>query len=120
MTTESRYQRSKQLQEAKARHARIVATLSRGIVEEYAEALETEQTNCGRRGTPSEWIDWDSVPEYREPYEGDMPTAERAREMCNDCPLMGDRLCERYAEATSQGHGIWGGRRRENGKWVKA
>jgi hypothetical protein len=116
--TETRYQRQKRADAARQRHARIVGKLSRPIEEEWDEAMEESRPNCRKSPIPSRWTDWDSNPDHREPYESDMPTAEEARKMCEGCPILSDRLCGRYAEATGQSHGVWNGRRRENGKWV--
>lgn len=128
MTEESRYQKQKQLDLAKARHANIVDKLATGPVEKFEQALETETLKCRKAGLPSPWMDWATDPEDREGYEGEAPTSRDADAMCEGCPLaplkdergrITDKgTCLRYAEATGQSHGVWGGRRRENGKWL--
>jgi hypothetical protein len=116
---ETRYQRSVRIQHERDRHARIVGKLIKPIETEWELAVEAEDPLCARGELPSRWIDWDSEPGHREFYEGNIPTAEEAKSLCEGCPIMRARLCERYADATNQAHGVWGGKRRENGKWVK-
>lgn len=119
MSDESRYQRTKRIEHEKARHARIVSTLTQPIEEEWDQAREKFRPKCKGDEIPTRWTDWDSDPDRREFYEGDRPSAEEANALCAGCPILADRLCERYAEQTGQAHGVWGGRRREDGKWVK-
>lgn len=128
MTGETRYQKQKQQDLARARHAHIVGKLANGPVERFDQALETEDVNCRKAGAPSRWTDWDTNPEYREDYESEAPTSREAEAMCDGCPLAPLRdgrgritekgLCLTYAEATGQAHGVWGGKRRENGRWL--
>jgi hypothetical protein len=119
MTDETRYQRSVRIQHERARHARIVGKLIKPVEEEWEQSVETESPNCARGELPSRWVDWDPEPSHREFYEGDMPSKDEAAALCNGCPIKDGRLCERYADATNQDHGVWGGRRRYDGKWVK-
>lgn len=128
MISENRYQRQKQQDLARARHANIVDKLAAGPVEKFELALENFTPECKTEGLPSRWVDWDSTPEYREDYEGEAPTERQALAMCDGCPLAPTRdsrgritdkgTCLAYAEATGQSHGVWGGKRRENGKWL--
>lgn len=134
MTNDTRYQRQKQQDLAKARHANIVGKLASGPVERFELELEKHNTNCMTEdppsifSLPSRWVDWASDPEERELYEDEPPTAREATEMCDGCPLaplfdargriVEKGACLTYAEATGQYHGVWGGKRRENGKWL--
>lgn len=113
----TRYAQQQEKLHQQERHAAIVARLGEGTVEEFERALADleEPTPCIASGTPSEWTDWDIEPHNREAYEGKIPTASRAREMCEGCPLMKNDVCYRYALATNKQHGIWGGRRFHNG-----
>lgn len=55
-------------------------------------------------------VDGDCVgldPDLFFPVRGDNDTANRAKAICQDCPVRGD--CLAYALATTQKHGIWGG-----------
>jgi hypothetical protein len=128
MTNDTRYQRQKQQDLAKARHANIVGKLASGPVEKFELELEKSNTKCRDSGLPSRWVDWASDPYEREDYEGESPTEREATEMCAGCPLaplldargriVEKGACLTYAEATGQYHGVWGGKRRENGKWL--
>lgn len=123
MTDEpTRYARSQETARQKARHETIVRKLSRSVVDAYAEAIEETRPACVTAGLPSRWTDWASDPEDREDYEGEPPTKAEAEELCKDCPLLewkqDGNVCLKYAKATGQFHGVWGGERRENGKWM--
>ncbi len=113
----TRYAKQQEKIHQQARHSEIVRRLGADTVSEfYMRASEpSEPIPCVISGIPSEWVDWDVEPENREPYEGPMPTAKRAAEMCAGCPLMQDDLCYRFALATDKQHGVWGGRRIHNG-----
>lgn len=117
---ESRHYRQKRVQRERERHDRIVGILTdrQKVVRDFKLEVESERPDCVTAGIPSEWVDWDSTEEHREFYEGLRPSAERAKALCHGCELLDGKLCERYAEVTNQDHGIWGGRRREKGKWV--
>lgn len=110
---ETRYAKQQEKQRQMDRHADIVARLGADTVSEFYVKMSepVEPPPCVVAGLPSEWTDWDAIPENREPYEVPMPTARRAMEMCRGCPMMEDDLCYRYALATNKQHGVWGGRR---------
>lgn len=114
---ETRYARQQEKLHQQQRHAAIVERLGAATVDDFESLLISlpYPTPCVAKGTPSEWSDWDIEPEHREPQEGRMPTAKRARELCEGCPLMTNDLCYRYALATNKQHGVWGGRRFHNG-----
>lgn len=123
MTDETRYQKHKRTEAGKARHAGIVNKLTQPVEQEWEVALQDiaekgDRTPCAKVPLPSPWTDWDAADP--EPYEsGRLPTKEEAEAMCAACPLTGkDGVCRRYAEATGQAHGIWGGGVVVNGKWV--
>jgi hypothetical protein len=118
---QTRYARQQEKLRQQERHAAIVQKLSAGVVEEFegTSALLDEPPPCVSGGVPSEWTDWDRFPERREPQDGKMPTAHRARQMCEGCLLMKNDLCYRYALATDKQHGVWGGRRIYNGSVVR-
>ena len=112
---ETRYAKQQEKLHQQQRHASIAQRLGRSTVDEFEQKILTAKTPCIDAGTPSEWTDWDIEPENREPQDGKMPTAHRARQMCEGCPVMDDDLCYRYALATNKEHGVWGGRRFHNG-----
>jgi len=116
---ETRYSRDKRKRESKERHGKITAALRAEIVAEYEEARVENRPNCRTDQFPNPWTDWDKIPEWSEEYETQAPTKEQAQAACAGCPLMQDDLCYRYALATNQAHGIWGGRRFWNGIEVK-
>lgn len=118
---ETRYQRQKKLEASKDRHAQIVERLALPTVQQWELAMEEFRPQCAVEGIPSRWVDWSSDPELREPEESDrLPTADEAKALCEGCPITGpEGLCRRYAKATGQAHGIWGGGRIEKGKWLK-
>ncbi len=118
MTDETRYERIKRVEQGKARHQTIVRKLSKEAIADFEEALDKGLTPCRKAGLPTRWADWHSDPEKREDYEGDRPTIEEAWDMCAPCPMRDSGVCYNYALATSQGHGVWGGRIREDDKWV--
>lgn len=118
---ETRYQKQKRIEASKGRHAQIVERLSLPIVNQWELKMEEFVPPCAKAGIPSRWTDWSSDEELREDYESDrLPTADEAKAMCADCPIAGEGgLCIKYAKATGQSHGVWGGRRIEKGKWLK-
>lgn len=119
-TSETRYQKQKRIEAEKERHARIIAKLTGPINQRFAEAVEKIDPKCRRSEFPSPWTDWDSDPETREDYETARPNRNAAKALCAECPLSGEKnVCYRYATATGQFHGVWGGFRRENGRWVQ-
>lgn len=115
--TKTRYALQQEKIRSQERHAAIVQRLGRETVEDFESAILSQRKPppCVSAGLPSEWTDWDYYPELREAQDGKTPTAHRAREMCEGCPLMKDDLCYRYALATNKQHGVWGGRRFYNG-----
>lgn len=120
MTEESRHHRQKRIEQSKSRHARITSKLTAPAEEAYEVELAEYHAPCHKEGLPSKWVDWDPDPELRESYESDrLPTAAEARDLCNGCPLVDTQTCERYARTTNQSHGIWGGKRIYQGKWLK-
>lgn len=121
MENETRYQKSTRVKREMARHTAIVSQFVKPIEEEFEIALQETHPPCHKAGLPSRWVDWSSDPELRESYEGDrLPSAAEAEVMCADCPITGeDGLCSRYAKATGQSHGVWGGLRVEKGRWLK-
>lgn len=119
MTEESRHHRQKRIEAQKNRHARITGRLTAPAEESFEQELAEFHAPCHKAGLPSAWVDWD-LDEDRESYESDrLPTAEEARELCAGCPLVNTGTCERYAKATNQSHGVWGGKRIYQGKWLK-
>ncbi len=118
MTDETRYERTKRVEREKARHQRNVRKLSKDVLADWEQAMEGPTTPCRKAGWPTRWADWDSVAEHREDYEGERPSVEEAWDMCAPCPLRNNGVCYNYALATNQSHGVWGGRVREDGKWV--
>lgn len=118
---ETRYAKQKKLEQSKDRHAQIVERLSLPTVQQWELAMDEFVPQCRVAGLPSRWTDWSSDPDLREPEESDrIPTAEEAEAMCSGCPITGpDGLCRRYAKATGQSHGVWGGGRIEKGRWLK-
>ena len=122
MSEPTRYAKTQEKKHKQERHADRIDSLTRGtnVLEEYDLALEhlKEPTACIKGGLPSKWSDWDDAPEHREPQDGVMPTADEAEALCEGCPLMRDDVCYRYALATNQTHGVWGGRRILNGTVV--
>lgn len=114
MTGQTRYAKSQEKKRKLERHQAILDRLASGFVTNFEEALVEYQPECVTSDYPSPWTDWDDVTEHREPYEGEMPTAEEAAAMCAGCPIM--QLCFDYALSTGQSHGVWGGRRFYNGK----
>lgn len=117
----TRYARQLYRKQQEDRHARIVEQLTYDVRKEFDYVLESQTTPvpCAEEGWPSKWVDYDSNPAHREPQEGMMPTAPEAMELCSGCPLMAEDLCYRYALSTDQAHGVWGGRRFENGIVVR-
>lgn len=123
MTDETRYAKTKRTEQSKARHAANVQKLSTPVVERWEQAMDEARRPCVKAGIPSKWTDWATDPELREDYEGEPPTQREAEEMCAECPLRdvlfgGDGLCSEYAMATGESHGVWGGKAREDGKWL--
>ncbi len=116
---ETRYARQVRINLQRDRHTGIIGKLTAPIVDEFDAVMEDFNPECRRQGIPSKWTDWDSVKDHREPTEGERPDAQAAWDLCEGCPIAGQRgVCYRYAEITGQAHGVWGGYRRENGKWV--
>lgn len=115
---ETRYQRSVRIAAEKERHSKIIKDLQLPTVEAWEIVMEEFQPQCAKAGIPSRWTDWDEDPENAEDYEGEMPSRRDARLLCEGCPLVESKLCERYAVATGQTHGVWGGRLRSKGRWV--
>lgn len=116
----TRYARQQEKLRSQERHAAIVQRLGQSVVDEWdAEWAGLEKPPpCVAAGTPSEWTDWDIEPENREALERRMPTKTRGEALCEGCPLMREDLCYRYALATNQQHGVWGGRRFHQGNVV--
>lgn len=119
MSEPNRYQRAQTKKLAIEKHVGIVNRLGRDVRQQFDQALEdlTEPTPCIAEGIPSAWTDWDSNPEYREPYETDRPSRQSARLMCEKCPLL--ELCLPAALARGEQHGIWSGTLVELGKVVQ-
>lgn len=120
MSDLNRYQKSKFKRIAMERHQGIVGALGYDVKLAFEQALEEmeEPTPCIAGGIPSKWTDWDSNPEYREPYETDRPSNQAARIMCEGCPLMGTGVCFGAALARGETHGVWESQIIENGKVV--
>ncbi len=115
--TETRYERSKRIEAERERHANIVHRMASGPVERFNEALEEYIPPCRKdKSRPSAWRDWASDPEMREDYETEPPTQREAQALCDGCKVA--ELCEEWAKATGAHHGVYNGRRRENGKWL--
>lgn len=114
--SETRYQRQVRVAREKERHAKIVKELQLPATEAFELALQSYKPKCAEAGLPSEWTDWDRIPENREDYELPMPNRARAKELCGDCPLLD--LCVDYAKANAIQHGVWGGQRIERGRWL--
>lgn len=117
----SRYRKSKERRESIERHYEITGRLGSNVRQEFDRYLEeaTEPTPCIAGGIPSKWTDWDSNPEFREPYETDRPAGNRARSLCDPCPLMGTGICLGAALSRGETHGVWEGTIIENGKVVQ-
>lgn len=120
---ETRYAKGERVKRSKARHQANVQKLSGPTEEAWEQAMEKFQPPCAVAGVPSKWIDYDSDPMHREPYETDAPTKQEAQELCAECPIRavefgGNGLCLAYRRATGQSHGVWGGLRHEDGKWM--
>jgi hypothetical protein len=109
MSEPTRYAKSEAKKKRMARHAAILEKLSSPFVMSWEEALVEFQPDCVTGEYPSPWVDYDRVPENREPYEGMMPTAKEAEEMCEGCPIL--KLCFDRALAKGETHGVWGGKR---------
>jgi hypothetical protein len=113
----TRYARQQEKAHQMARHAEIARRLGTDIVERFY--MMVDDAKCHKDGRwPSPWVDWDMIPEHREPYEDRMPTQQEARKLCDGCPLMQDDVCFQFAMATNKQHGVWGGRRIYNGHVV--
>jgi hypothetical protein len=120
MTEETRHHRQKRIEQSKDRHAKIAGKLSAPAEERFETELATYHAPCHKQGLPSTWTDWEPDEELREDYESDrLPTAEEARDMCAGCELVGTETCELYAWVTKQSHGVWGGKRIYQGRWLK-
>lgn len=120
---ETRYAKHVRTEKQKARHEANVQKLASGPVEAWELALEEYKPPCVTAGLPSPWVDWDSDPEKREEYEGEAPSQRDAEKLCAECPIRavqfgGNGVCLKYALATGQSHGVWGGLAREDGKWL--
>ena len=85
-------------------------TLTRAI-EDFEEAKKYVRPKC--KDDPAKWTDWGDEDEPRQ----DVPSEQEAAELCHGCPLQ--RACGNYAEASQQYHGVWGGRVRFQGVWVR-
>lgn len=110
----ARYQKQKTREADKARHQSIVGKLSKDVTKEFDQLLDTIQPDC--RDNPLPYMDWDDDDEL----QPNAPNKMYALILCEECPLFKmDNICKRYAEATSQPHGVWGGEVIVNGEWRK-
>lgn len=69
-------------------------------------------------GKPNPWVDWATDLSDAEPQEVEIPSLERAKMLCEGCPL--EDLCTAANLAKPKYHGVYGtGVRYENGRRVR-
>lgn len=111
---ESRYKKQKRIEQQKEKHERNVEKLSGDIVQAFELAVEEVKPKCVTGEFPSPWTDWSSS-EDPETTEGERPSVEDARLLCDGCPVAD--LCLPWALASRKSHGVYGGIVVENGVW---
>ena len=114
LNSAARYQKQKAREADKVRHQGIVNKLSRDVVKEFDQVMDEVPGDC--KDNPLPYMDWDESDEL----QPNAPSRQEARILCESCPIFKmDNLCKRYAEATSQPHGVWGGEVIIDGVWRK-